>query len=155
MNEYDSRRNIPAILSDIIRKAVALQRRTGLDNQNAVCAVANIFSMRPRRVEMWRYGEISDPKPSECQKILQRWWVAREMEANKLRVLAQEIEQELEQERIEQMQFELPLRKTNDKSRKSPDSDTHDALASVARRLDSAARAEATYRQIKNGPRKK
>lgn len=137
-----------------IQKAVALQRRTGMKNEYAIEATADLFCMTPRRVRMWLYDEVINPSAYECALIIRRWWVMRDREVNRLRKLADELERGLDREREALQQPQLPWG-LNAQTDHGMDRGAAHALARRARQhLDKFDQAEAAYREARRGPLK-
>lgn len=137
-----------------IRRAVQLQRRTGLKKDDAIETVADLFHLSPRRVRTWAYDQIINPSLRECTLIIHRWWAARDLEVARLRAIADHEEREMERERIALLQLELPLGMVNAQKTKSVDRGVPNEMARLAGHLDRFAKAEAAYRAARRGPLK-
>lgn len=137
-----------------IRRAVQLQRRTGLKKDDAIETVADLFQLSPRRVRTWAYDQILNPSMRECRLIMHRWHHARDLEVARLRAIADHEERELEREQTALAQLELPLGSVAVESHPSVDRRYANAMERVASHLDRASRAEAAYRQQRRGPLK-
>lgn len=144
----------PADAAAVIRQSVALQRRTGIKNEYAIEATADLFCMTPRRIRQWCYEEIGiNPSAHECTLIMRRWWAVRDIEVRRLRKLADELERGLDREREALQQPQLwGLDAQTDHGM---DRGAAHALARRARQhLDKFDQAEAAYREARRGPLK-